>query len=226
MLYHYHLTSTGYIAPFGFLVFILLKSLVLAKRYDITSSRMEQLAVEKIELEGTALTLQNLSYIDSLTGTANRRRFDEYLDQSWRQACRTEKAVALIMLDIDFFKNFNDLYGHPRGDEALRLVSAAIRNCIHRPADLTARYGGEEFAVLLPDTEIGGALAVAETIRKKVETLGLPAANQSVFPVVTVSLGCVSLKPRREENPEELVSLADAALYRAKSGGRNRVETD
>ena len=226
ILFHYQVTSTGYIAPMGFLVFIFLKSLVLAKRYDATFVKVEELFMEKTKLEGTALTLQNLSYLDSLTGAANRRRFDEYLDQSWRQACRTEKPIALIMLDIDFFKSFNDLYGHPRGDEALRLVSAAIRNCIHRPADLAARYGGEEFAVLLPDTEMEGALAVAQAIRKKVETLGLPAANQSVSPMVTASLGCVSLEPRREENPEELVSRADAALYRAKSGGRNRVETD
>jgi diguanylate cyclase (GGDEF)-like protein len=226
ILFHYQLTSTGYIAPFGFLVFIFLKSLVLAKRYDATFSKVEELFVEKTKLEGTALTLKNLTYLDPLTGTANRRRFDEYLEQSWRQALRTEKAVALIILDIDFFKNFNDLYGHPRGDEALKMVAGAIQNCVHRPSDLAARYGGEEFAVLLPDTGLEGALAVAETIRIKVETLGIPAADRSVAPSVTISLGCASLRPQQDTDPTELVSRADEALYRAKSGGRNRVETD
>ncbi|MBN2050122.1 MAG: diguanylate cyclase [Spirochaetales bacterium] len=224
ILFHHQITSVGYIVPMGFHIFIFFQAIILAKRYASSYTKIEELFMEKTNLEGATITLQSLSYLDPLTGLPNRRRLDEYLDQSWRLALREGGEISLIMIDIDFFKKYNDHYGHPAGDETLKMVASTIQSSIHRPADLSARYGGEEFVVLLPGTGAEGALAVAENIRFKVNSLGIPAADKSVSEYLSISLGCSTVKPASEDAPLHLVELADQALYQAKAAGRNRVE--
>ncbi len=163
---------------------------------------------------------------DALTGAANRRAFDEFLTQSW-QRCQTEgKALALLMVDVDHFKAFNDRYGHQAGDLCLQTVAQAIDHGLRRPVDLLARWGGEEFAVLLTDADAASATPVAERIRQAVEACALPHAGSSCALVVTVSIGLATLRPGEGEQPSALLRLADQRLYRAKTEGRNRVCAD
>jgi diguanylate cyclase (GGDEF)-like protein len=167
--------------------------------------------------------LQILARTDGLTGIANRRYFDELLIDEFRRACRQRLPLALVLLDIDQFKHFNDCYGHPGGDDCLRRVSAAVKSALRRPADLPARYGGEEIAVLLPGADIEGAMVIAERIRLAIECLGIEHAT-STHGVVTVSAGAASVGPfQGDEAAADLVAAADAALYRAKKRGRNIV---
>lgn len=184
----------------------------------------EQLAVSNRELELQART-------DGLTGIANRRRFDEALDEEWRRGARSETPLSVLMIDVDRFKLFNDRYGHGAGDVCLAQVAKAISNCVHRPGDLVARYGGEEISVVLPVTGAAGALEIAETIRATVQ--GLNIAHQGNFPtgVVTVSIGAATRFPRFDDEESAggalaLTALADAALYEAKRSGRNRVNSE
>lgn len=223
ILYHNRIITSGYIVPTGFLVFIFLQAVILAKRYSASFVKIEELFNEKTKLEGTALTLQSLSYLDFLTGVANRRRLDEYLEQEWRRAIRDRREVSFIMMDIDHFKKYNDHYGHPAGDEALKMVASALESSIRRPADLIARYGGEEFAVLLPGTGIEGARALAEIIRLKILSLEIKGPDDSSVNL-SISLGCASIRPSPGDNPDDLIKRADRALYAAKSKGRNRTE--
>ena len=175
------------------------------------------LARDNIRLETQAQT-------DSLTRLANRRCFDARMDQEWRRACRDGSELSLLLIDIDHFKEFNDRYGHPAGDACLRRVARAIRDQVWRAADLAARYGGEEFAVLLPSTNLDGALAVAEWIRCSVHALGL-AHSASVTGTLTVSVGVAALEAaHRGLDVHHLLDEADRALYRAKALGRDRVE--
>lgn len=223
-LHHNQVISTAYIVPTGFLIFIFMQSVVLARRYSRAFVRIAELFREKTKLEGTTLTLQSLSYLDPLTGIANRRRLDEYLDTEWRRAAREKTPISMILMDIDFFKKYNDRYGHLAGDGVLKRIARALESSVHRPADLVARYGGEEFAVILPNTELPGAEALSENIRKKILELKIPSAEKSVSEYVSVSLGCTSFLPNSSEKPRVLVEYADRALYRAKEGGRNRTE--
>jgi diguanylate cyclase (GGDEF)-like protein/PAS domain S-box-containing protein len=167
--------------------------------------------------------LRRLSTQDGLTGIANRRHFDEFLNREWRRALRNGSPFSLIMADIDYFKAYNDTYGHQMGDECLRQIASTLKQTLNRPEDLVARYGGEEFAVVLPGTKANGAVYVAETLRTRVENLGIPHASSGISPVVTISLGIASLIPVREHSPEMLISASDQALYQAKSQGRNRI---
>lgn len=169
--------------------------------------------------------LSRLSALDGLTGIANRRSFDEYLEREWKRALRYGNPLSLVMLDIDFFKNYNDTYGHQKGDDCLKQVAGVLETSLKRPSDLAARYGGEEFAIVLPDTDFEGAVAVAERLRLNVESLRIPHIRSQVSPYVTISVGVASAVPDRASTPEGLISAADAALYRAKREGRNRVET-
>lgn len=181
-------------------------------------------ATDRKQLEET---LRDLSYQDGLTHIANRRRFDEKLDQEWRRAARERQPLTLIMADIDFFKNYNDLYGHPAGDDCLRKIAKVLQDATTRPGDLAARYGGEEFAAILPNTSLLGAEKVAEQIRAQVEALELPHANSSVSPWVTISLGIATrVPPSNSDEHAVLLEGADRALYKAKQQGRNRVVID
>jgi diguanylate cyclase (GGDEF)-like protein len=167
--------------------------------------------------------LRELSEIDPLTRIANRRRFDEAIDKEVRRAHRTSSPISLIMLDVDFFKRYNDHYGHVAGDHCLASVAAAIaRAAARRPGDLAARYGGEEFAVILPDTDQEGAHRVAEHILDEVRALALPHEMSAAAPIVTVSIGFSCYEATDLLQPLQLVAAADAALYNAKQDGRNR----
>ncbi|MDP9193839.1 MAG: sensor domain-containing diguanylate cyclase [Acidobacteriota bacterium] len=163
---------------------------------------------------GSAIeTLHRISTQDGLTGLSNRRHFDDTLVLEWRRALRNGMPLSLLILDIDFFKTFNDEQGHQAGDDALRGVASVLRETVQRAADIVARYGGEEFVVLLPETDASHAQVIAESLRHGIEQLG----------TVTASLGVTTLVPSREGSPHELVGKADEALYEAKRLGRNRV---
>ncbi|WP_448202787.1 diguanylate cyclase [Azospirillum sp. sgz302134] len=168
-------------------------------------------------------TLRALSFIDGLTGIANRRRFDEALLREWRRCSRSHLPLSLIMLDVDHFKAYNDHYGHQAGDECLRAVAALLAEQVKRPGDLVARYGGEEFVCLLPETDAEGAVRVAERLREAVAEQRLPHAVSPVAPHVTISLGVASATPVADAPPDSLTQLADRLLYDAKRAGRNRV---
>ena len=158
---------------------------------------------------------------DSLTGLPNRRHFDQRLELEFRRAIRDGTALALIMLDVDYFKRYNDHHGHVEGDAALQAVAAAIGASLRRPADLAARFGGEEFTILLPDTDIDGALAVADHARQLLAERAMPH-QASPFRTVTVSAGVAVMRPQRDQQPRLLVEAADQCLYEAKAAGRNR----
>jgi diguanylate cyclase (GGDEF)-like protein len=170
------------------------------------------------------LELKSLAATDALTGVANRRGFDLVLAREWSRAARDQLPLALLLLDVDYFKTFNDRYGHPAGDDCLAWVAAAIGGAARRPGDVVARYGGEEFAVVLPATTLESAGVVAENIRLAVAALAIPHPDNPCG-CVTVSLGMSGIFPGESASAEMLVSQADAGLYRAKSGGRNRIGT-
>jgi diguanylate cyclase (GGDEF)-like protein len=167
--------------------------------------------------------LERLSSVDSLTGLANRRSFDGFLEREWQRRAREKQELALIMADIDHFKNFNDSYGHQAGDECLRRVAAAIGDSVGRATDLAARYGGEEFAVVLPGTDVEGAELVAEKIRAAVAGLAIAHKASAAGEVVTISLGVAGAAAANCASPAQLIAAADRALYQAKQQGRNRV---
>ncbi|MCF8149511.1 MAG: diguanylate cyclase [Sulfuritalea sp.] len=167
--------------------------------------------------------LQRLATCDGLTSVANRRSFDSTLNAEWRRATRESRTLSLLMLDVDYFKLYNDSYGHQGGDECLKRVAAAMCEVTQRSSDAVARYGGEEFAVLLPATDLAGACTVAERIRAAVENLTIPHAKSQVADHVTVSIGVASVSVSLDGVQANLVGAADAALYRAKEEGRNRV---
>ena len=188
------------------------------------SKMQEQLEIMNKELARSNQELQRLSSLDGLTGVANRRQFDETLEQEWQRALRTNMPLSLIFADIDFFKRYNDHYGHQAGDDTLKKVAEALSKTVHRPADLVSRYGGEEFVMVLPDTTLEGATAVADKVLKCVRDLNIPHENSDSNDRVTLSIGVATLSPADSDKPEKLVEAADKALYRAKEAGRNRVE--
>ena len=166
--------------------------------------------------------LRELTLTDGLTAVANRRAFDETLANEWRRCARVQAPVALIMVDIDQFKNYNDAYGHQAGDACLQQVAGAMRRAAGRPQDLVARYGGEEFAILLPQEDGHGAEGVARRLLDEVSLLSIPHAHSSVTPWVTISMGLASMIPADGAPPGDLIKRADALLYQAKASGRNR----
>ncbi|MCC2955495.1 diguanylate cyclase [Massilia sp. IC2-477] len=173
-----------------------------------------------------AESLRARSYIDGLTGIANRRHFDVALDRELRRAQRNGGALSLLLMDIDSFKAYNDHFGHQEGDACLTAVAQALAGMCKRPADVAARYGGEEFAAILPDTSLAQARAHANAIREHVAALKLPHAPSAVRPWVTLSIGAAACDPERLNEPALLIEAADKALYAAKRGGRDRVVAD
>jgi diguanylate cyclase (GGDEF)-like protein len=174
------------------------------------------------KLDAANKELVRISSSDGLTGVANRRFFDETIALEWRRARRHSNSIAMLMCDVDFFKLFNDTYGHQAGDDCLRKVATAISLNTERPSDFVARYGGEEFVVVLPETTIGGALMVAEKIRQAIRELNI-AHESSPGGRVTMSIGIASAAPGFDNPPDDLIHAADKALYRAKREGRDRV---
>ena len=164
-----------------------------------------------------------MATIDSLTLIANRRMFDEVLEQEWKRMQRQEFPLSLLMCDVDYFKFYNDTYGHQAGDECLQNVASALSKAVQRSGDLVARYGGEEFAVILPNTNDLEAKKLAEKIVNAISDLKMPHSTSKASPYVTLSVGVASMTPKsNEEEPATLISLADKALYQAKENGRNQ----
>lgn len=182
----------------------------------------QELQQSYLQLERANRMLRSLSYLDALTGIANRRHFDETLEQEWRRAYRISTVLSLVMIDIDHFKLFNDTYGHQGGDECLKQVAMVLSNTLKRAGDLAARYGGEEFAVILPGTEVDGATSLAEEFRTRVEALQLEH-KMSPSKIVTISVGIATTYPTESSSLDILIAAADRALYRSKHEGRNRV---
>ena len=175
------------------------------------------------QLERANQELQQLATTDDLTQIANRRQFEQILNQEWQRLSREQQPLSLIMCDIDCFKAYNDTYGHPTGDKCIQKVSHVLEQATQRSADLVARYGGEEFAVVLPNTDASGAWQVAQRIRNQLAALKLPHQSSPVSEWVTLSIGVATKIPNPQEAPITLVQSADNALYQAKAEGRDRL---
>lgn len=196
--------------------------LVRIKNHLSIYNLQQELRTKERALRKANQALQYLARLDELTQIANRRQFNECFVQEWRRLKRDHLPLSLIMCDIDYFKLYNDTYGHPVGDECLRKIAKMIDQIVKRPADLVARYGGEEFAAILPNTTIEGAFHVANTIQTELEKLRIVHNQSAVNEYVTLSIGIASVVPSSEWSPEALVRVADIALYEAKAAGRNR----
>jgi diguanylate cyclase (GGDEF)-like protein len=193
-------------------------------KHQLTIRHLQQQQQQLIAaLEQANQQLQVMATLDGLTQIANRRRFDEYLLLEWHRAAREQTPLSLILADIDHFKRYNDTCGHLAGDRCLQVVADTLSQVVQRPADLLARYGGEEFAILLPNTELPGALQLAERIRLNVEQLVFADAPLPVCKHISLSLGVASTIPTVTASFETLVATADRAMYEAKAKGRNRV---
>ncbi len=198
----------------GFLLIVLLSEN--ARHY----ARLVRLSAD---LSAANDQLWQLSQQDGLTELANRRAFDRYLAEQMAVAVRHKRALALVLIDVDHFKAYNDHYGHHAGDLCLKRLAAALQACCRRPADMAARYGGEEFALILPDTDLTGARHTAEAARAAVAALGIEHSSCSTGPHISVSIGLAMVDPSRSMTMAQLIVAADGALYRAKEGGRDRV---
>ena len=180
-----------------------------------------------IRLKQQADLLESISLVDALTHIPNRRRFDEAIDAEWKRAAREKTPLSVLMIDIDYFKGYNDHYGHGAGDVCLQSVAAALQSGVSRPGDLVARYGGEEFAVILPETDKEAAAHIAARLCECVRGMRLPHAHSSVQPFVTVSAGCATMTPSEKTgSPSVLLDEADKMLYKAKRAGRNRARCE
>ena len=198
--------------------------LIRVRRARRRERELVQLVEERTrQLESANTQLIQLSFIDPLTGVANRRRFDEHLALEWRRAVRSASRVAVIMVDLDAFKNFNDAYGHQEGDRCLQQVAAVLTDAAKRAGDLVARFGGEEFVLLLQESDQAAAVEMAERLRAGVEALAIPHEHSPAASVVTISLGVASAAPAAGLESASVIAAADAALYCAKAEGRNRV---
>jgi diguanylate cyclase (GGDEF)-like protein len=185
------------------------------------SRSVNQILREEVQIKTAAL--QQLATIDELTQISNRRQFDQTLENQWRAAQTIAKPLSLLLCDVDFFKKYNDAYGHQIGDRCLRLVAGAIQASLRNPCDLAARYGGEEFAVILPQADVTEAKKTADQIMAAVQQLKIEHQQSEISPYVSLSIGVATLLPTASNQPADLIRLADRALYQAKAQGRQRV---
>ncbi len=196
---------------------------LIQKNLEKSNQELERKVRERtLALEKANEELSRLAILDGLTKIANRRRFDEHLNIEWKNHLREKAPITVLLIDIDFFKLYNDSYGHQGGDDCLKKTAETIAGIPKRPGDLTARYGGEEFAVILPNTDQNGGWKVAELIRTAVISLGIPHTKSETGRIVTLSIGVASLIPNKDHSLKDLISMADKALYQAKHEGRNR----
>ena len=190
---------------------------VLVMARDVSERYLAEQKLEEANQE-----LERLSFVDGLTQISNRRRFDEQLETLWYLHIREQQPLSVMLCDIDYFKEYNDAYGHQSGDEALIKVAEVFRKVLTRSSDCVARYGGEEFGFILPNTTVEGALLVAEKVHEEVKSLALEHHSSKVSDLVTISIGLVSIIPQRLDHSDSIVALADSALYQAKADGRNQ----
>jgi diguanylate cyclase (GGDEF)-like protein len=177
-----------------------------------------------LELKSSRDHLKALSIIDGLTQVANRRKFDEAIEYEWRRSCRNQRPISLLLMDIDFFKTYNDHYGHLAGDECLKIIAREISTVVRRPADLFARYGGEEFVLLLPDIESRGAAFIAKKVQETVKSVNVSHAYSPVAGYITLSIGVATRVPQEGQSHNDLIGEADKMLYMAKQNGRNQIQ--
>lgn len=192
---------------------VLLDEIAIALHHSLL---YEQLRQDNRDLRALALT-------DSLTGLANRRQFDHYFEAEWNRLAREQQPLTLILCDIDYFKRYNDYYGHPTGDVCLAKVSDVLTYCIRRPADLVARYGGEEFAVILPNTDTAGGHSVASAIQDQLAKAAIPHVTSGAADTITLTMGIATVIPQHQLSSQDLLQAADLALYHAKQQGRDRI---
>lgn len=191
---------------------------------EIEFERREKELLEVTRLlEETNERLRHLSTLDGLTGIPNRRRVMEFLDQEWRRSQRDGSWLSIVMIDVDYFKDYNDALGHQAGDDCLWMIANCLKRCLNRASDMVGRYGGEEFIAILPETPFEGAMNVGDEMRAGVQALNVEHPDSGVAKVVTISLGVASCQPGNDMTAAKLVSLADQALFEAKRQGRNRV---
>lgn len=195
----------------------------LHEQNELLKQQVRERELAEAALQNANQKLQRLANLDGLTQVANRRRFDEYLEQEWHRLTREKLPLALILCDVDCFKAYNDTYGHQAGDDCLRSIAHVLQAAAKRPADVVARYGGEEFAIILPNTTPEGALKVAEEIQMKLQSLKIEHRGSLVGSIVTLSLGVATVVPAVNLSLSTLVAAADKALYRAKTEGRDRI---
>lgn len=195
----------------------------MAEQLEESFTTLETKVVQRTEaLNRANRELAKLATIDELTQVANRRYLDQYLEQEWQRCHRDQLPLSLILCDVDYFKRYNDLYGHPQGDQCLMRIAQTMTQIVKRPADLVARYGGEEFAIILPNTSAAGAVLLAERIGQAIRQLQIPHADSNIEPIVTLSLGVSCIVPISLLSVHDLVAAADHALYEAKHQGRDR----
>lgn len=195
-------------------------------RVVVTHDNITDRKLAEIGVNEANRLLQAQAATDGLTGVANRRQFDVTLAREWERHARSGLPLSLLLLDIDYFKKYNDTCGHLAGDDCLRDVAQTLQATISRPGDLLARYGGEEFAVILSATDRSGSLAVAEIMCERLRQRQLPHPASAVGPLITISIGCATIVPARGVPATEILGRADRALYQAKAGGRDRVVHD
>ncbi|MBC3804957.1 diguanylate cyclase [Acetobacterium fimetarium] len=200
-----------------------LDDLVFQRTRELTASN-EKVEQQNFELELINQELQKISLRDPLTELWNRRKYDETIQLEWRRCMRYKRPISLLFIDVDYFKNYNDQYGHVAGDECLIKIGETLRTALSRPTDMVVRYGGEEFIVLLLETSKDEAIHIADVLLQKINALGIPHFGSVVKDRVTVSIGVSCLIPDASSNHEELVKIADTALYHAKTNGRNQVQ--
>jgi diguanylate cyclase (GGDEF)-like protein len=216
--------GVDYITKPFFLEEVLCRVQTHLSNYRYQKTLAEQIAAKEKaqqDLELANQKLIKLVNLDGLTGIPNRRYFDEFLTKEWYRLRREKQFLCLMMIDIDYFKPYNDTYGHTLGDEALKTVAQTLAQIVKRPADLVARYGGEEFVVILPNTDSEGAKQVAENIMTRMHQLAIPHQTSAISQYITLSIGIACLIPDQDAEPEILINYADQALYLAKSQGRN-----
>ena len=192
----------------------------LIKREKDLKREIETKEKELLELKSE---LERLTVHDDLTEIYNHRWFTQFFEYEWKRTVRKGGPISLIMIDIDFFKKFNEIYGHEKGDECLVSIAGVLQETVKRSSDMVARYGGEEFVIILSGTDKRGVDVVAENARKAVENLNIPYPSSSIADHVTVSLGCVTMHPRQHLDSSVLIRAAEEALYLSKQEGRNRV---
>ncbi|MGM0501757.1 MAG: diguanylate cyclase [Bacillota bacterium] len=190
----------------------------------LLNQKVEELEKTQDKLEQANQKLKDMSFLDGLTGIPNRRRFDKILKKEWNRSLRHNEYLSALMLDIDFFKEFNDNYGHLAGDDCLKKIAAVLSETLKRSSDFVARYGGEEFVVILPKTKQDEAVAIAEKLRKKIEEQEIRHEDSSVSEYVTVSVGVATVIVSDSLAANEFIDVADKALYQAKNNGRNQVQ--